>query len=291
MGIYFNNKLVAPKENGDEVEAMYYEGLEKINVMLRKNNSIVLVRDVVRTPDSKGQSFRAVVPFALPSEVPIYLKELGAVSIRYSPGSPQRQGKELVWPTYRNFMYDRMILTKKNRDLAWFLLIASNFVENKNDPDSNRVIRIYDPEKNILDKASEVKRIAQIDVLLMNEESSVYNIGSMQNIADRFGVNIENFKVEAAGFTIREAVIDADNKKNPDFNIKALLKYAKGLKVVEKDPEDTGDKKYTQDELSIMFPPELALISDKLRTQKVPAVKKVEQIRQILEAQKILEEA
>jgi hypothetical protein len=232
------------------------------------------------------------VPYALPSEVPLYLEELGAVSIRYSQAPPQRQGKNLVYPTYRNFMYERMILTKKNKDLAWFLLKASNFIENKNDPDANTVIRIHNPEKNVLDKASEVKRIAQIDVLLMNEDSKVYNLESMRKIADRFGVDIENFKEEAAGFTIREAVIEADNKKNPDFNIATLLKFAKSLKKVkveEEITEDPADTKYTQAQLSVMYPAQLNPISEELKTQKVPAVTKSIQIAQILEAQKLVE--
>ena len=295
MGIYFNDKLLHPKEDGNEIEERYFNEMKEINAMYEKNGTIILTRDVKRVSDSKNQSYRAAVPFALPSSVPVYLETLGAVSVRYSDAPPQRQGKNLVYPTYRNFMYERLILTKKNKDLAWFILKATNFIEG-GDPGSKKVMRIYDPQKNILDKASEVKRIAKVDALLMNEDSHVFNIEALRDIADKFGVDIKEFGVEAAGFVIREAVIDADNKNNPEFNIKKLLDYAdkivtaqKKKKKEEEELIDNGegvkDKYYSEEELTAMVQTELNIVSDKLETLKVPRCKKIEQIALILKAQ------
>jgi len=293
MGIYFNDKLLEPNKNGNEIEKKYFEGMESVNSMFEKKDTVVLVRDVERQSDATGDSFRAVVPFALPTAVPLYLDSMGAVEIRYSKAPPQKQGKSLVYPTFRLFMYERMILTKQNKDLAWFMLKATNFIGD-GDIGSKNVIRIYNPEKNVLDKASEVKRIAKVDALLMNDDSPVYNIASMRTIADNFGVDIKDYNLEAAGFTIREEVINADNSKNPDFNIKKLLAFAdtltkKNKKVVEEPKEK--EHRYSRDELAVMYPAEINPISDKFGTEKPTKVKKEEQINQILEAQNALVES
>jgi len=297
MGIYFNDKLLHPKKEGNELEKRYFSEMGEIDTMFEKNGTIVLTRDVDRVADSKNQSFRAVVPFALPTEVPLYLDTLGSISIRYSKAPPQKQGKNIVYPTYRNFMFERMILTEKNKDLAWFILKATNFIEG-GDPSSKKVMRIYNPQKNVLDKASEVKRIAKVDALLMNEDSHVFNEDSLRTIADKFGIDTKDFGVEAAGFVIREAVIDADNNNNPDLNIKKLLEFVEKIAVVQKkelkqakeaeenkDPDEPKEKYHSEEELSVMFQAELNALSVSLGTRKVPQCKKTEQIALILKAQ------
>jgi len=293
MGIYFNDKLLHPKENGNEMEKRYFTEMKDINEMFKEKKSIVLVRDVERKMDSKGVSYRSVVPFALPNEVPVYLDSLGAVSIRYSKEAPQRHGKEIVYPTYRNFMYERMILTEKNKDLAWFILKATTFIQGGN-PSSNKVIRISNPEKSVLDKASEVKRIAKVDALLMNEDSEIYNMESLRNISDKYGIDIKDFDVEAAAFTIREAVIDAENSNSPDLSIKRFLNFIGRMGVDERRDERDRIKKekmtalpvmYNQDQLAGMGHTQRNDISKILETQKPPQCTKLEQIKQILEAQ------
>ena len=289
MAIYFNDKVLSPKKDGNEMEKIYFKGLEEVNKKYKENGgTIVLVRDIKRISDTKGISFKPIVPFALPTSVPIYLEEMGAVSIRYSPSPPQREGKELIYPTYRNFMYERLILTEKNKDLAWFLLKASNFIED-GDSSSKKVMRIHNPEKNLEDKASEVKRIAKVDALLMNEDSLLYNKASLQEIADQFGIDIKNFKKEAAGYTIREAIIEADNKRNPDMNIKAFLEIADEM-VRQKEKQKLIGIQYKKEDLDAMYPTQLNPISDSYKTQKMPQVTKNAQVTQILEAQLALVE-
>jgi len=296
MGIYFNDKLLHPKRNGNEIEKRYFTEMEEINAMFEEKKTIVLVRDVDRVMDSKGTSYRAVVPFALPNEVPIYLDTLGAVSIRYSKEAPQRHGKEIVYPTYRNFMYERMILTENNKDLAWFILKATTFIQG-GDPSSKKVIRISNPEKTVLNKASEVKRIAKVDALLMSEVSEVYDKDTLRIIADKFGVDIKDYDVEAAAFTIREAIIDADNSNNPDFNIQKFLNFVKRILQDEKREKKAQERieaklaakermvRYSQDELAAMGFSQMNPISKKLGTLMVPKVTKIVQIQQILAAQ------
>lgn len=306
MGIYFNDKLLYPKADGNEIEKKYFSEMEEISAMFKDKKTIILERDVVREWDTKKQSTKAIVPFALPTEVPVYLDTLGAVSIRYSKAPPQLVDRKLVYPTFRNFMYERMIITEKNKDLAWFILKATTFVEG-GDPGNKKVIRISNPQKDILEKASEVKKIARVDALLMNDDSHVFNIVSLRQIADKFGVDIKDYETEAAGFTIREAVIEADNAKSPHFNINILLEYIEKMpKKPRVEPEEVkeevqpeevkeekplspyvfGSELYNREELELLYPAELNPISDEFKTAKVPSVTKAKQIDLILEAKK-----
>ena len=105
MGIYFNDKLLSPKKDGTEIEKLYWTGMQRINAMFEeKKGTIVIMRDVEKQMDTKGQSYRPVPPYALPTEIPMYLEESGAVSIKYSQYPPQRRGKEIIYPTTKNFM-------------------------------------------------------------------------------------------------------------------------------------------------------------------------------------------
>ena len=255
MAIYFNDKMLLPKKDGNELEQKYYNELADVTTLFKeKKGAIVLVRDVERIWDSKRESYRPTVPYALPVEIPVYLETLGAVSVRYSKNPPQRQGKNITYPMNRIFVEERMYLTENTKDLAWFLLKATKFVKN-GDPNSNAFMRIDDPQAELVSKASKVKRISKVDALLINDESPIYNMRSMMFLADKFGIDIKDYDVEASGFMLREAVISGEEKNHPDLNIEKFLAMADKL------ANFTSKDSYTMDELDMMSQKDLNMIS------------------------------
>jgi hypothetical protein len=299
MGNYFNNKLLHPKEDGNELEQRYFWELKEVDELFDKYNGVIIIkRDVVKKQDTKKQSYRAVVPFAIPNEIPIYLKEYGAVTVRYSKGTPIKKDKETIYPTFKNFIEEFRVLTRKENDLAWFLLKATTFVLG-GDPGKKKIFHIFDPQKEVLSKASEVKRIAKVDALLINEESPIMDIKIMREIADKFGIDIKDYEAEAAGFMIREAVIDADKKNNPDVNIKAFMSFSEKLvnkalknkpKVEEEEEVEVDDAPeevvfYTKDILDNMHQKEISNVSRKLGTPYPPKCNREAQTEHILNAQ------
>ena len=170
MAIYFNGELLHPKKDGNELEQRYFKELKELDALYdKKGGEITLVRKANKQWDKDRTSFRPIVPFALPTEFPIYLNELGAVSVKYSEYPPQRSGNRIVWPPTRNFIEERLTLTKQKRDLAWFLIKATKFVKAEGNEDA--LTWIDDPNSEIIEQASKVKRTVKIDKLLLDDES------------------------------------------------------------------------------------------------------------------------
>lgn len=248
MAIYFNDKILTPDKNGNELEKRYAEELEEVDKILEQHNGrLFLNRQVTRIWDTEKKSFRPTPPVDLPTVMPIYLDSLGAVSIRYSKTPPERKGESVTFSGNRLFVYENMLLTKKEKDLAWFILKATNFVKSETNKSSSAFLRIEDPKKEVEQKASEVKRIVKVDQLLMNEDSPVYNKESLQYIADKFGVDIKGHDLESAGFLIRETVINGEKGKNPDVNIDRLLSL-----VAKLSNNMVDARKYSKEELDSM---------------------------------------
>lgn len=248
MAIYFNDKILTPNENGNELEQRYDRELKEIDELLKQHNGqIVLNRNVTRIWDTEKKSFRPTPPIDLPTVMPVYLDSLGAVSIRYSKTPPERKGESVTFSGNRLFVYENMLLTKKEKDLAWFILKATNFVKNETNTSSSAFLTVHNPKKDVEQKASEVKRIVKVDQLLMNEDSPVYNKESMQFIADKLGVDIKGHDLESAGFLIRETVIGGEKGNNPDVNIDKLLALVAKLANSKADA-----RKYSKEELDSM---------------------------------------
>ena len=67
---------------------------------------------------------------ALPVTIPYYDDELGATVIRYATSPPEKTDSgKTSWSTKYIEFRGNIVITDKQKDLAWFLLFASNLVE------------------------------------------------------------------------------------------------------------------------------------------------------------------
>jgi hypothetical protein len=312
MGLYFEDRLIRAKKDGDEIERMVFEGYAEVDEMFKeKGGVIILDRDFEEKKDTTGTNTMPAPPIALPMVVPMYLDALGAVNIRYSKSAPQRtnDGKSVIYPSARLLVYDKMILTDREKDLAWFMIKATNFIEKKDNVNPSAFLKINDPKREVTEKIGKLKRNALVDEYLLRDDSLLFNKESLQAIADRFGIEIDKDNpVEVNAFVIREAVIAGDNPpKNNDINIDLFIDFAKKLeakleKKTKKDVVDKGKKddpetdtvpavlkfgEYTADYLNKLVPVDRNQISKDLELDYPPKCNKEEQVSQILEKQAI----
>lgn len=281
MAIYFNDKLLRPNKDGNDMEKMYHEGLERVSKLF-KNGTIVLIRDgVTKKWDSEHASTRPIAAMSIPEETPMYIESIGATTVRYSEYPPQRNGKQLKFPLARLLVQEMYVIPESKKDLAWYIIEATSFVKSG-------ILRIDDPQKEIIGKASAVKRIAKVDGLLLNENSPIYNREAILFLADKFGVVVpKNYDVESMAYLLREAVLAADKVANhPNLDVDRFLKAASKIAKVEaKDDEFELKDSYTREELEGLHYTKLNSISGELGLPKPPKCKKAEQIDMILEQQ------
>lgn len=279
MAIYFNDKILSPKKDGNEMEKLYADQLEDVDAMFKSHGGqILLSREVARIWDTEHNSFKPTPPISLPTMVPVYLDSLGAVSVRYSKTPPERNGERVTFPNTRLFVYENMLLTPKEKDLAWFILKATKFVQNGTQS-SSAFMKIEDPKKEMAQKASEVKRIVKVDSLLMNEDSPAYNKESMQFIADKLGVDIKGHDLDSAGYLIREAVISGEKGNNPDVNIDKLLALVAKISNAKVDA-----RKYSKEELDSMPKDEINALSKQRGLPYPPKCTREVQTQSLLES-------
>jgi len=295
MAIYFNDELLHPRKDGNELEQRYHDELEELDALYKKKGGeITLVRKAKKQWDKDKTSFRPVVPFALPTAFPIYLEGIGAISVRYSEYPPERrENNRIVWPPTRNFIEERLTLTKQKRDLAWFLIKATKFVRTEGNNDA--LTWIDDPNAEIIEQASKVKRTVKIDRLLLDDESPLLNEKSLQLIADRFDIDITELDEEVSGFVLRDAIVKADDAKNPDVNIPMFLdfagkllkpKKAKKKPEVKKEPAPEAEKTiYTAEQLDAMTQKELNEVAKHFKVKYPPQNTRIEMTAEILEKQ------
>lgn len=312
MAIYFEDKIVRPKKDGDEIEQMVYEGYERVTKMFKeKGGVIVLDRDFHEKKDTTGTNSMPAPPIALPVSVPMYIDSLGAVNLRYSKSAPQRtnDGKTVIYPGSRLLVYDKMILTEKEKDLAWFMLEATEFIEKKGNSNPAAFLKINDPAQAVEEKISKLKRNALVDEYLLRDDSLLFNAESLQAIADRFGLELDSKNpVQINAYSIRQAVLDGEEPpRNNDLNIDLFLDFAKKLEAKLKPKKEKTAPvstdvttipasdvslefgQYTEAYLSALPVVERNAISKELELDYPPNCKKDEQIAQILEKQSVVQ--
>ena len=287
MAIYYEDKVLQQKKDGTELEQLYYKERKEIDKIFESNGGqIVLTREVKKVWDKDHNSYKPTPPFALPVEIPVYLESLGAISIRYSKSAPQRNGKIVTYPNNRLFIEDIKVLRETDKDLAWYLLMATKFVILNPDDKAevqdkiHGILKIYNPGKEQKVKAGNLKRIAQVDNYLLNEDSLIYNKESLQRIGDLFGIKT-NDDIELSALTIRESVLSGEEGKNPDVNIDRFLEIATEMADV------AGLGTFTRIELDKMSQKELTLISKKLGTRRPPQCTRLVQTDEILAKQEV----
>lgn len=290
MAIYYEDKVLHPNENGGELEKIYAEGMKEIEALYKKHNgSLTLRQDVELVSDTTGTSFKPVPPTSLPHTVHFNLDQLGSVSIRYSKSSPTKQDKAVIYPTERLWIQEALPLDKTQKDLAWFLIKASNMVRDDNDPATkNRILYIEDIEKRDTNRADDIRRFMKLDAMLLDENSEIFNREALLKLADRFGMEVSAGTTVALALAIRDKVAEADKKNNPMLNVKLFIEAAEKMMKIK---NDVPEPPYTRQQLEEL--PQLILnaISTKMGTTKPPQCKKGEQISNILTKQEIEVEA
>lgn len=290
MGIYYEDKVLTPKSNGNTLEKMLFKGYKEIEDVFNANGqSIMLEREGEPVWDMNHVSTRPIPPFALPMEISIYTEEWGAVNVRYSKYSPSRNGKIVTYPTNRLLVGKTLLIKKEEKDLAWFLLLATKFVERDDINKETGIFKIYNPTTELKSKAEEVKRIASLDKYLSSSDSPIYTKELLIVIADRLGVEIDDSDLMLSAYQIRESVLAGDRANNPGLNIKAFEAIVEEVApkevytpLVDVNNVVVPEEGYSAEQLSVMTQLERNALSKHLGTSYPPSCKKTVQIAEIL---------
>lgn len=288
MAIYFDDKVLHPKADGSELERMYHQGMTEIDALYKKHGgTVTLRRNVKRTMDTTGTSYKPIPPTALPTVAHLVLDELGSVSVRYSKDSPIRQEKGYMYPMQRLWVTEALILDNKQKDLAWFLIKAAGFVRAENEESKGaKFLFIEDLAKQAEGRVEDLRRFVKLDSILLDEQSPIYNRTDIQAIADKLGVEINEKNLLSAVLVLRDAIVAGDKKNNPTLNVNnALNVIAKVAKTKEKKPApDLTDVA----SLDSMDQKDLNEISKSLNTPFPPRCNRADQIQHILKKQNVL---
>jgi len=138
MAIYVQDKILKADPKGTKLEREYAAGLDKVNTLFEKfriegNKSSYLQLSRVakkRVMSLTSKRVKRLPTIALPVEVSYYDDEIGATTIRYSTTPPSRNNNgQLNWGTKYIEFREYLTINEKQKDLAWFLLFASNLTE------------------------------------------------------------------------------------------------------------------------------------------------------------------
>jgi hypothetical protein len=138
MAIYLNDKILRANTDGSKLEREYKEGLEKVDKFFnrfRMEGSSTSYIQIRRNAKNRKRSMttkklKKLPTIALPVVVNYYDDELGATTIRYATEPPQRNANGGVnWGTKYVQFNEVMSITENQKDLAWFLLFASNLIK------------------------------------------------------------------------------------------------------------------------------------------------------------------
>lgn len=138
MAIYFNNKLLEPKKDGNSLEKRFYTELQEVKEVFdtfRKKgetkSTLIFARDFPKVWNSKHTTYKPAPPIALPMVANVYLSDLGSVQIRYSRNPPIVNDNRVIWQNGNDLFFDTKSIGEDEMDLAWFYLKASDFLKKK----------------------------------------------------------------------------------------------------------------------------------------------------------------
>lgn len=195
MAIYLNDAMLKPDPKGNKLEREYHAGLQKVNDLFEKfkvegNDAAYLQiarKDAPYVLSMTSGKRKKVPPIALPATIPFYDDEMGAVTIRYSTAPPQRTpNNTFTWTTKYIQFREMLTLTDKQKDLAWFLLFASNLVQ---------------------------KGIYQLVDIKSQYEGTFNDILTKKNVIDAITANDADLLKMVASTFISESLVTLDRKE------------------------------------------------------------------------------
>lgn len=204
--------LVAKPKSENSIERDYAEGMEKIKMLFdkfrrkgSKDSFIQIVRaDAERVTSINGKRTKRVPPIALPVILPYYSEDIGAVTVRYSSSPPTKDsGGRLVYGTKYIPFEETLSISEKDKDLAWFLIIASKLTERG-------VYKMVDREATYEGSFEE---------LLIKKEANDLLLGKDEQLVRYIGMGIPEIGSTVEIMTYFEVVsrvsqwLEAENKK------------------------------------------------------------------------------
>lgn len=137
MAIYFNNKILEPKPDGNSLERRYHEELKEVKKtfdLFRKRgetkSTLIFTRDFNKVWNSKKTTYKPAPPIALPLVSNIYVSDMGSVQIRYSKEPPLINDRgRMIWRTGSEIISDIKPISEDEMDLAWFIIHATSYLK------------------------------------------------------------------------------------------------------------------------------------------------------------------
>ncbi len=173
MAIYFDGKILEPKENGSSLEQKYFNELKDVKDLFgkfrkpgQKESVLLFSRDFKKTYNRSKTSYKPAPPIAIPMNVSVYDPQMGSIEIRYSKRPPVKAGNNLIWSRDGDsLMFETMSITDKQLDLAWFLLKASDYVEKG-------ILKLVDKELEFEGKYESILKQTEVASAIFNHDAN-----------------------------------------------------------------------------------------------------------------------
>jgi len=171
MAIYFNNKILEPKVNGNSLEKRYATEMKEVADIFanfrrkgEKKSTLIFTRDFNKKWNKNKTTFKPCPPAAFPMVANVYLPDLGSVQIRYSKDPPTFDNNNRVTFTKGSMMFgDITAIEEDQMDLAWFLLRATNYIDKK-------MLKLEDKKQEFDNEFEKLKAQAKPYSLLFSED-------------------------------------------------------------------------------------------------------------------------
>lgn len=229
MAIYFNERLLEPKPNGTALERRYARERDEVKELFDKfrkpgvkDSSILFGRSWKKVWNNKKTSYKPAPPIAIPMNVHIYDDELGSVEIRYSKRPPIRSGNKIVWPSdSESLVFEQKSVSEQRLDFAWFLLKASNYVEQG-------IIKLIDKEAEYAGTFSSIKRQLEASKMIFDDNATLDRIKAIADIVLPKKMAVKGDTKEEVATRFWEIIVKG-SETNKAYNYEAVIEAGKKL--------------------------------------------------------------
>ena len=233
MAIYFNDRILEPKENGTKLERRYFKELQEVKEVFdrfrkagQKESVLVFTRPFKKVWNSTKTSYKPIAPIGIPMNVHVYDEELGSVEIRYSRRPPIRSGNRLIWQSDgESIIHEHLSISEQRLDFAWFLLKASPYIQTG-------VIKLLDKDAEYSGEFDDVKKQLEASRYIFDEDITEDVILAIAKIILPKSMKIEGETKKEVGTKLWNIVTKAYENRQP-YGYDELIAAGKKILIAD----------------------------------------------------------
>ena len=230
MAIYFDGKILEPKQSGSKLEQRYYKEREEVKQLLAKfkntdgRSALLFSRDFRKIWDTKKRTYKPAPPIAIPMNINLQDEDLGTVEIRYASRTPTKTKNGIMWNHEGvSIIREGMAITDKQLDLAWFILKASSVVEKG-------IVKIVDKQAEYEGSFKDMERQADVVSAIFDKNLTLETILEIAALIPTESPVSGHSREEVA--TKLWTIVQAGEKGRKAYNFDSVLKAIAKVKKV-----------------------------------------------------------